>query len=73
MVDDVGKEKMLECLQIFAKSEKMKVEIEKCEYIKMLNGTEILMFEEFKVMHTPNSDILSIHTNSQLPIGIQKL
>lgn len=71
---DVGKEKMIEWLQRFAKSEKIDIETDKSEYLKLMDGTEILMCDDFKVLRTSESSMVSIHYDgSMVPVGMIKL
>lgn len=71
---DVGKETMVENLKSFAKSQGIKIESSKCEYLTMLDGTEILMYEDYKVLHFLDSKMITIHFDgSPIPVGMKIL
>lgn len=72
-MNDVGKEIMIEYLESYFKHEKIKIAVQKSDYLKAMN-CEILLCDDYKVLHTQDSDHLSIHYNgSMVPVAMKKI
>lgn len=72
-MNDVGEKIMIEFLESFLKHEKININITQSEYTKIMNY-EILICDDFKVLHIQDSTDLSIHYNgSIIPIAIKQL
>lgn len=70
---DVGKEIMLEFLESYFTNEKIKIDTSQVQYLKVMDY-EMLLCDEFKVLHIKDNEYISIHYNgSMLPVAVKQL
>lgn len=72
-MNDVGKEKMNEFLGFFFKKEKIDIDISQADYVKVADY-EMLICDNFKVLHTKDSSYISIHYKGEMiPLAVEQL
>mgnify|MGYP000623475278 CR=1 FL=1 len=64
---------MLEFLESYFTNEKIKMDTLQVEYLKVMDY-EMLLCDEFKVLHIQDNEYISIHHNgSVVPVAVKQL